>query len=87
MVNLVQDRTDRLLDVAEVSDPAAWLVELAGQFDHEPVGVPMDIRTIMPRRHVLQPVGRIKRELAKDLQPELPFGQRGQNSPEAYPWR
>ena len=67
MVELVEQRFERLLDVCVVHDPAELRIERSGDMDLDAERVPMQARALVPGGHVRKPVRRLDLEGFRNL--------------------
>lgn len=67
MVQLLEDRAERGLDVGEVHDPPGMFAEFTGDVDLDAKGVAMQARSLVPFRNIRQPVGGLNRETFEDV--------------------
>lgn len=72
VVQLIDDRLAGRLDVAEVHDPAAVLAWFTFDIDTKLKGVPMQALALVARRHIRQPVGRLKMEVLENFHSHRP---------------
>jgi len=56
VINLIEDRRERRLDVGEVHDPAGVNADRSGYMDFYAEGMPVQARALVSWRHVGQPV-------------------------------
>ena len=67
MVDLIEDRAKCGFDVGKVHDPPGMFTEFAGDVDFDAEGVTVQSRTLVPVRHIRQPVRRFDRENLEDV--------------------